>query len=223
MNTIKFPYDIINKNFERLTVMSYEGFYNKNNNKTKCHYYYCICECGGSKIVRRSSLLEGKVKSCGCLKKETLINNGLKTAKHKLSQTRIYKIWTDMKSRCNNVKDTGYQHYGGRGIKVCNEWLNFEVFYNWAINNGYLDDLTIDRINVNGNYEPLNCRWATRKEQVRNRRSNKKFLAISPKGEEFTSNLQKEFANLHNLNASCINNCLRDRVKQYKGWKFKYI
>ncbi len=90
-------------------------------------------------------------------------------------QTRLYRIYHCMKERCYNVKNTAYKYYGGRGITICAEWLNdFQAFYKWAIANGYSETLTIDRVNVNGIYEPNNCRWATRAEQVKNRRCARK-------------------------------------------------
>lgn len=93
--------------------------------------------------------------------------------KHGLCHTRLYSIYTSMKSRCYYKRNKEYKNYGARGIVICEEWLNsFEAFYSWAMNNGYKDNLTIDRINVNGNYEPNNCRWVTMKIQNNNRRNN---------------------------------------------------
>jgi hypothetical protein len=89
-------------------------------------------------------------------------------------KSRLYHIWEDMKSRCNNPNNRRYKDYGGRGIKVCHDWqVDFRLFSNWAINNGYADNLTIDRINVEGDYEPGNCRWSTKKLQSNNRRDNR--------------------------------------------------
>ena len=85
--------------------------------------------------------------------------------RHGLTNTRLYRIWRNMKSRCNNPKTPHYEYYGGKGIKVCSEWNDFINFYNWSIQNGYNDNLTIDRIDNNRNYEPNNCKWSTYKEQ----------------------------------------------------------
>lgn len=95
-----------------------------------------------------------------------------KNYKHHLRYTRLYRIWRHVKDRCLYPKSHAWNAYGGRGIRICDEWLNIVTFYNWAINNGYQDNLTIDRINHNGNYEPNNCRWITIKEQQRNKRNN---------------------------------------------------
>ena len=129
--------------------------------------WLCECECGNIKNISGKSLRTGKTKSCGCLHK----NNFEPT--HGKSDTRLYKIWVGMKMRCHNPNNTSYKNYGARGIKVCKEWLcDFENFYKWSMNNGYDDTLSIDRMNVNEDYSPSNCRWATRLEQNNNSRHN---------------------------------------------------
>lgn len=96
--------------------------------------------------------------------------------KHGMAKTRIWKIWTGIRERCNNPNNSDYLYYGGRGVQVCDEWNDFEKFKIWSLESGYNDTLTIDRIDTNGNYEPNNCRWSTRKEQTRNRNITKKAI-----------------------------------------------
>lgn len=152
--------DLTGKIFNRLTVIKRAEIGKKE------VYYLCKCTCGNEKIIRGKDLKYNKIKSCGCLNKEKTIE---RNTKHSLRHTRIYRIWLLMKNRCFNSKYHLFKNYGGRGITICNEWKNdFKSFYDWSMNNGYDEHLTIDRIDVNGNYEPSNCRWATKLQQQRN-------------------------------------------------------
>lgn len=162
--------DLTGQRFGRLTVI---GIDDRGTRKT---YFYCKCDCGNVKSIRSDSLLAGAIQSCGCLKAEQDRINLEANHKHKMSHTRPYEIWQGMKGRCYNLHDARYDRYGGRGIKVCEEWReNFSAFYEWALANGYSDDLTIDRIDNDKDYTPENCRWADAKTQSRNRESNIKI------------------------------------------------
>lgn len=134
--------------------------------------FLCRCDCGNEKIVAMSALRRGYTRSCGCLMSEA--KHAPKPSKQSENylyrKSRLYNIWCDMRKRCTNKNCRAYRWYGLRGIKVCQEWYRFINFRDWAISNGYADNLTIDRIDVNGNYEPKNCRWITIQEQQKNKR-----------------------------------------------------
>ena len=134
----------------------------------------CRCDCGNIKKVRTDHLKRGYTLSCGCLQKERV---SISNSKHNKSLSKLYGVWSSMKSRCYNKNNDKYKNYGGRGISVCNDWRNdFSKFFSWAKNNGYKKGLTIDRIDVNGNYCPENCRWVDYKQQARNKTTNIKIM-----------------------------------------------
>lgn len=179
--------DLTGQRFGRLIVIKRDG-----TTRSKHTRWLCKCDCGNFTYVSRVSLKNGSTKSCGCLKKEKFTNY-----KHGKVNNRLYYIYNGMKARCYNKNHHAYNCYGGRGIKICDKWLEkesgFMNFYNWAINNGYQEGLSIDRIDVNGNYEPVNCRWVTQKVQTNNTRRN---VYITYNGETHTLKEWSEILNI---------------------------
>ena len=178
--------DLTGRTFGRLTVIKY--VYSKN----KKRWWLCSCACGGTTILPTNHLTRKTepVRSCGCLGVEA---RRRATTKHGQRWTRLYNIWLNMRSRCLIETNFAYKNYGGRGIKICPEWEEFRIFESWAKTNGYTDELTIDRINVNGDYCPENCRWVSRKVQGNNKRNND---YITYKGSTRTRQEWSEFLNI---------------------------
>lgn len=160
--------DLTGKRYGRLTVLE-----KCENAKSKRLSWKCVCDCGNITIVQGNNLRSGNTKSCGCFQEH-----------HNMRKSKLYGVWNSMKNRCYNPNVTRYKNYGGRGIKVCDEWASsFSCFSKWAFESGYKEGLTIDRIDANGNYTPQNCRWVDIKSQQSNRTNN---LLIEIDGETHT-------------------------------------
>lgn len=208
-----------NEKHNRLTILEeIEPRYTSGGNKKRM--IKVQCECGTIKDTMLTEVINGKIKSCGCYNREKA---GKNLITHNLSGTRLYRIWKDMRRRCNNPNRNNYIHYGARGITYSEEWDDYKVFHEWAMSNGYDDALSIDRINHNGNYEPSNCRWIPISEQNSNTCRQKPFKAISPDGIEYTSRVIKDFAKEHNLHRAGISDCLNGRYSHHRGWKFERL
>ena len=179
--------NLTGKKFGKLTAL-----YCVSNGKRRM--WYCKCDCGEfkGKPVSTHDLKTSKTRSCGCLKEN------FTTLTHGKSNTRLYYAWAGMKQRCFNKNNASYHNYGGRGIVVCDDWLNFEPFYEWAMTNGYEEGLTIERKDVNGNYEPNNCCWIPKAEQTLNTRINRR---VRYRGEVKTLS---EWANELNLDYQVV-------------------
>ena len=155
--------------FGRLTVIKEGG-----RTRDRHILWKCQCECGSIVNVSSRDLVTGHTKSCGCLQKDTIKDIRYK---HGDRDNRLYSVWKSMKKRCENPNCKSYKWYGAKGVSVCDEWHEYQVFKEWAINNGYdanaeYGQCTIDRVNPYGNYEPTNCRWVTMAEQANNKRCN---------------------------------------------------
>ena len=201
--------DLTGQRFGRLEVLKYSG-----NSRWECK-----CDCGKIVYPKGGNLRKGDISSCGCLRKDVAYNNHIT---HGETKSRLYRIWKLMRRRCNNINDVSYPLYGGRGISVCEEWSQYEPFKLWALSDGYSEELSIDRIEPNGNYEPANCRWATAKEQVINRReecfklkhSDVRYIrrAFKPRDKDFNGRaLAKKF----NVSPSVISNVVHGNTYAY--------
>lgn len=163
--------DLTGKRFGNLTVIE-----KSNNDKSDGALWKCRCDCGKEITTRSTYLLSGDTKSCGCRKTQSLLDRNVKHGH--ANNERLYNIWKGMRSRCNNPNSYAYNNYGGRGVKICEEWNDYEKFRIWALSSGFRENksgliCSIDRIDTNGNYCPENCRWVDIKTQCRNRRSNR--------------------------------------------------
>ena len=175
--------DITGNKYGRLTVICQCGNRRSQVNGKTVTMWKCICDCGKTVVVPKYALTSGSTRSCGCLKAD---NNRNTWTTHGMSKTRLYRIWRSMKDRCYNKSSPAYQYYGGKGIKMCDEWIGsngFQDFHRWAIQNGYEEPLTIERISVDGDYSPENCMWIPRNKQTRNRSCTN---WVSYNGEKYT-------------------------------------
>lgn len=204
--------DLTGKRFGRLTVLKMASRDKKGRIR-----WLCICECGNFRCVYPNHLKSGATQSCGCLSREfrTLRGHnskiGERTRKHGDFGTKLYGVWAGMKRRCQNPNTKHYKDYGGRGIEVCKEWQKYEVFKRWALATGYNEGLSIERMDVDGDYCPSNCKWIPLKEQPNNTR---RTVRLEYQGELYTL---KEIAEMTGLKRRTI------KGRYERGWSVEEI
>ena len=220
-----FIIDLHNQKFGKLTVIRWIG-------KKK---WLCLCDCGKKTKVFGQHLKSGHTKSCGCYgiesnKQTKNVKHGFWNNKFSKGTMKFYLMWQNIKSRCNNPKHRSYKNYGGRGITYDLKWEDFDGFkkdmylkYLYAHKQMKMKRVSIERKDVNGNYCKENCTFIEFTDQLKNTRSVRSFIAVSPNGEVFKGKNVKEFADKQGLNSSHIYFCLDKKAKQHKGWKFEEL
>jgi hypothetical protein len=190
-------------------------------------FYKCLCDCGKIKVINGDRIRREVSKSCGCLSLEKLLN---RNTIHNMTHTKFYKIWQGIKERCDNISNPTYKYYGNRGIIYDSRWKDFLKFkedmyfkYIYAKKKYGEKCLSIERIDVNGNYCFNNCIFIPSKEQNKNTRRNRWFEAISPEGKIYIEKNQSKFAREHKLYLSGINKVLQKEMKTHKNWKFTFL
>lgn len=193
---MKTPAELIGKRFGRLLVIA------RAENRKGHRFWRCVCDCGNEKLSSSGNLNGGTVRSCGCLQKEAM-----RKGRHGMYGTRIHQTWLSMHKRCRGTSTKEHKRlYHDRGIAVCDEWREFQPFYDWAMANGYTDALTLDRKDPDGDYCPENCRWATMKEQQNNRRNNR-IIEINGKSKTLA-----QWSDEYGITQGCI----QERIR--RGW-----
>lgn len=183
--------DYCGKKFGRLLVIKWSG-----RDKWNVNMWMCSCDCGNEKVISQGKLKSGNTKSCGCLQLESRTKHGFSTRK---KTHPLYHVLDAMKQRCYNQNCKAYKNYGGRGIEICKEWLNsYQKFIDWGLKSGWKEKLMIERIDVNGNYEPQNCCFISHKNQQRNRRDTN-FLTYNGQTKSIP-----EWAEIYNLKYSTL-------------------
>ena len=220
-----FIIDLHNKKFGKLTVVKWVG-------KKR---WLCVCDCGKETEVFGQHLKSGHTKSCGCFgdasRKQTKnVKHGFWNGDFSKGKAKFYKMWQSLKARCDNENLKAYVNYGGRGITYDERWKDFEAFkkdmyfdYLRAIRIKKIKNVSIERKDVNGNYCKENCCFIEFTDQLKNTRSVREFIAISPDGVEYKERNVNEFSDKHNLNSSHVYECLDGKAKKHHGWTFKRL
>ena len=210
--------NLIGNQYGRLVVISRLPMY-----KHKLTYYFCICNCGKNTIVAGGSLKYNKTKSCGCY---AIDKAKKRNTTHGLSHTKIHRVWEGMKQRCYYSKSKSYKNYGGRGIFICDEWLNdFELFYKWCVENNYNEGLHIDRIDNDKGYMPSNCRFVKPTQNNTNKRNT---IYVEFKGEKVTLLSLSEKYNInydtlwHRINSGQSVLDAVNRIVKYNKRKYRF-